>query len=319
MDNIHTVTDPNRIAQLESLVVEALQGGQPGRFELAPPELIEWDELSSFRFSFEPEERYEELDLGIYLKALERTDQLADLDAQRLRAHRAEALDAAGEVIYRWPIFQCLDGEIRPDDGAVCLLVGGDFFEVAPTYLSELDDYIKQLREWPVAFPASQPDEKEGTYNERVAATSTDYLMLDRQTVRVNTTTSPIEICDILTRDGCLVHVKRKLSSSSLSHLFAQGVVSGDLLLMSSEFRKKAIQVIKKAAKAKKVKPEVFLTFGLNGIIPREHEIVYGIIAHWEKRLLVDALPFFSKVNLRRHTEELKRMGYQVSFRRIDA
>jgi uncharacterized protein (TIGR04141 family) len=142
--------------------------------------------------------------------------------------------------------------------------------------------------------------------------------MLDRQVVRVDTSTSPIEICDLLTSAGCFVHVKRKLSSSSLSHLFAQGSVSADVLLMSSQYREKAIAAIEDAAKAKGVRAAPFLGFGLDSVTPSRHEIVYGIIESWKGRSLVDALPFFSKVNLRRHTEDLRRMGYRVSYSRIN-
>lgn len=319
VDHIHAVTDPNRIAELEDLVVAALKTGQAGRFELAPPELIEWDDVASFRFSVNPEVPRQQLDLEVFLAALEDAGELEDLDIDALRTdYRIEALDGAGEAMYRWPLFQCLDGEIRPDRKSVYLLVGGDFFAVAPDYQRELDGYIQQLQEWPGALPASGVDEKEGPYNEKAAGTSQSYLMLDRQVVKVDTSTSPIEICDILTSDGRFVHVKRKLSSSSLSHLFAQGSVSADLLLMSQPFRERVIEAIQKAAAAKGVSPAPFLTFDAGGIVPSRYEIVYGIIDPWKGRALVDALPFFSKVNLRRHTEDLRRMGYRVSYRRID-
>ena len=52
-------------------------------------------------------------------------------------------------------------------------------------------------------------------------------------------------------------------------------------------------------------------------------DVVYAIIAKWTpagkpKRTLVEALPFFSKVNLRRHVDSLRRMGYRASYKRIE-
>jgi hypothetical protein len=41
-------------------------------------------------------------------------------------------------------------------------------------------------------------------------------------------------------------------------------------------------------------------------------------VSQWGDRNLVQALPFFSKVNLRRHADDLRRMGYKVAFKRID-
>ena len=320
VDNIHAVTDPDLIARLEKQVVVALKTRQTGRFELAPPELIEWDDVASFRFSVDPTIPYDQLDLESYLQALDSSGHLEDLDIQDLRtAHRIAAVDATGDTINRWSLFQCLDGEIRPDRQSVYLLVGGDFFEVAPNYLRDLDRYIQQqLAESSISLPASLLSEKEGPYNERAAQSSSSYLMLDRQVVRVDTSTSPIEICDLLTSDGCFVHVKRKLSSSSLSHLFAQGTVSADLLLMSREYREKTIEAIEKAAQSKGVRSDPFMTFDVDSVTPSRHEIVYGIIESWNGRSLTEALPFFSKVNLRRHSEDLRRMGYRVSYRKID-
>lgn len=56
---------------------------------------------------------------------------------------------------------------------------------------------------------------------------------------------SSIEVCDILTKDKELIHVKKNGSSSNLSHLFNQAAVSGETLL-DSKFRKEANNKISK-------------------------------------------------------------------------
>ena len=53
-----------------------------------------------------------------------------------------------------------------------------------------------------------------------------------------------MEICDILTRDGGLIHVKHRGSSSTLSHLFTQGVNSAERLLQDADFRSRARAVV---------------------------------------------------------------------------
>jgi len=62
-----------------------------------------------------------------------------------------------------------------------------------------------------------------------------------------------------------------------------------------------------------------FSVFGDTPIDTKKHEIVYAVAAEWRGRDLVEALPFFSKINLRRHVEELVRMGFPVTFARIEA
>jgi uncharacterized protein (TIGR04141 family) len=73
--------------------------------------------------------------------------------------------------------------------------------------------------------------------------------------VKVKGKTTPIEICDLLSEEGRFIHVKRKLSSSSLSHLFAQGYVSAELLQENSEYRLESLSTIQKQEKAKAFPP----------------------------------------------------------------
>lgn len=323
VDNIHAITDPGLIADLDAALLERLKSRDVARLELAPPELVEWDETSAFRFSVEPDVGRVDLALADYLDALETQGKLAELTIRRLRtAHRVEAWRADGEVIHRWSVFRCLSGELELG-GSTYLVSDGDFFEAAADYVDELNDYIKSLQEAARVLPLSAEGTKEADYNEFAANSSTDYLLLDKRTVRVSSSTSPIEICDIMTDDGCFIHVKRKLGSSSLSHLFAQGYVSSDLFLMSSEYRQAVLQEVQ-AAEEDRVNATGdqsfrgrFSTFDLAGISPGDYEVVYAIVAKWNQRELVEALPFFSKVNLRRYADDLRRLGYRVSYKRV--
>jgi uncharacterized protein (TIGR04141 family) len=44
---------------------------------------------------------------------------------------------------------------------------------------------------------------------------------------------------------------------------------------------------------------------------------VYGVIANWRQRSLATALPFFSKVTLRKTVQDLTNRGFRVSFAKI--
>ncbi len=142
--------------------------------------------------------------------------------------------------------------------------------------------------------------------------------------MKVQGNTTPVEICDLLSDDGRFVHVKRKLSSSSLSHLFAQGYISAELLLGSADYRVVALDKIKEQERAKVLPVGIpscigkFCIFGEEPIVSGKFEVTYGIVAKWEGREFVDALPFFSKVNLRKYVEDLWRIGYKVSYARIN-
>lgn len=55
----------------------------------------------------------------------------------------------------------------------------------------------------------------------RKAAQAIDALCLDKR-FAYDGWPDKIEICDLLTRDGALIHVKQRGSSSTLSHLFSR-------------------------------------------------------------------------------------------------
>jgi uncharacterized protein (TIGR04141 family) len=249
---------------------------------------------------------------------LKASDKLDSLDPKHLTSgHRMAAFDRAGTEIRQWAIFRCLSGELKFEKKTY-LLSEGDFFEVSESYLDDLNADLGGLKEFKGRLPDYAAKEQEGSYNERIARASGDFLLLDRKTVRLSSHTSPVEICDVLTRDRALLHVKRKLNSSSLSHLFSQGLVSADLLLMSNEFRQKVRRVVLAAERACGRVGRFSRVFPANsGVTPSEFTIVYAIMAKWSDRSLAEALPFFSKINLRRCTQDLTRMGYNVLYKRI--
>lgn len=327
IDKVKTVADVDIIAALQTKLLDMLQNQDIKSLQLAPPQLVEWDDIDFFRFSVKRAKPHDDLELEDYLNLLASEDKLDKLTIRQLRnVHRVEAMDVEGDKVYSWPLFRCISGELELA-GTTYLINEGAFFEVSDDYLKELDDYVRQLRECNKVLPPSTVKEHEGPYNKRAADSSSDFLLLDKKTVTVSAKTTPIEICDILTEDGCFIHVKRKLDSSSLSHLFAQGYVSGDLFHMSPEYRVAMLSKIKKAEEEREEdkKPEEpsfidrFSSFDTTSISPSDYEVAYAIVANWKGKPFVDALPFFSKVNLRHFTENLRRTGYKVSYKCIQA
>ncbi len=318
VDKIYAVRDSALIKRLKNHIAEMIKNKETQNLELAPPELVEWGDIRNFAFSFDPTTFFAEPEIAIYIAALEKSDKLSSLTVDGLTStHRLNAYDQSGAVIHHWPVFKCLSGEFKAST-QTHLLSEGDFFDVSDDYVRELNRDLSCLKEFKGQFPASKSGEEEGTYNKRLAESSKKkYLLLDRATVHLRSGTTEIEICDVLSSRRELVHVKRKLNSSSLSHLFSQGLVSADLLLMSTEFRKVARDRIGGVKKNDGLASRLARFFPDKGITASEFTVLYGIIAKWKNRTLAEALPFFSRVNLRRCSRDLMRMGYNVSFKRI--
>jgi uncharacterized protein (TIGR04141 family) len=120
--------------------------------------------------------------------------------------------------------------------------------------------------------------------------------------------TTTVEVCDVLTPDRQLIHVKRHLGGRDLSHLFAQGSVSAQLLQDDPAFRVEAGTRV-----AKLTGDPRFVHFTADPLPTASFRVLYAVIADWRGRTLAEALPLFSKVNLRSVFRELRSRHFQVS------
>ncbi|MNL25884.1 hypothetical protein D3C87_1473840 [compost metagenome] len=124
--------------------------------------------------------------------------------------------------------------------------------------------------------------------------------------MKCSKTTSPIELCDLLTKDKKLIHVKhRKGGSAGLSHLFAQGSVSAEVMLGDRAFRKEARKVLRR------ISHSAHELIPIDGLKSSDYEVVFLILGDANSSVK-ENLPFFSKVNLTLAFENLSQRGYEV-------
>ena len=324
IDHIKPVTDPSLISALEASLLKKLakDAGDLGTLELAPPEIVDWDSIKHFSFSFDPKPTYKELSLADFLAALDRKDLRKRLTVKQLKSgFRIRAFDHDEELYREWNALQCLSGELSYQNKTYILEEGG-FTAVDGKYLSDVDSFIRSLREYGGKFPKCLPNWKEDDFNVN-SGLLPNYVLMHKHTVTLPEKTTPIEVCDLLSADKCFIHVKPKFSSSTLSHLFSQGYVSGELFSTNMTYRSRTFDGIRAELSQKKSKSA--LTAPLQKLAdskpestdPRDYKIVYAIIGDWKGKEFVAKLPFFSKLNLRRFALDLKSMGYEVMCKRI--
>lgn len=316
VDDLAIVQDKARLEALDEALTDQLRNADTSSTHMAMPESVAWEDVDVFRIAGTRSVEYGDLDLDEYLTNLGANTH--SLTPAILRSRSVSIRFArSDEFESRWRLYDCLVSEQRLE-GKLFVLIEGRWFEVSPTLASRVDAFAEQLEHTPVPLLPAVRGEHEGAYNVRLAQMAAqDRLCLDAEILRPEGATSGIEFCDVLSSDGTLLHVKRKSRSSTLSHLFAQGVVSATTLLGDEEFRARLSTLIT---------PHIDGTAGRwKNLIPDGNQaperdglrVSYVVIANSSKPGN-GWLPFFSKLNLMQSARVLSNLGVKVTLDRVD-
>ncbi len=304
IDYLKGIRDPTAIETLDTLLLDVLRNGNLQRLHLAPPEPVDWHELDGFRYSTDPDrEVRHDIDVEEWRETVEAP---GDLTLEDIKRARVEVMYTGQEQpVDKWSVYECVVFETEMDE-RFFVLTGERWFEVARDFANSVTAYVAALPQSGVSLPDSPSGEKEEDYNRRVAEGGSEFALMDRKLIQYGGGYSRIEFCDLLSQDRQFIHVKRKVRSATLSHLFAQGTVPAEAFLRDPEFRRLVREVV------------ADVNGEFEGLIPedrpnpQEYEIVYAIIAApggaWPQ-----SLPFFSQLHLRQAAQRLQTLGYNVS------
>lgn len=316
VDDLSIVQDRDRVAELDERVVAELRARDTSTTHLATPDPLDWAEVEAFAIAGTGNLEYEDLDLDLYLANIDEPD-LAVLTPALLRSRRIKVRYArSSNWAILWSLHQALVSE-QELDGNLYVLIEGRWFEVSGSLSSRVDEFVDRLATSPIDLPAARPGETEPEYNKRVAAVDAEHrLCLDAKILRPGGASSGIEFCDVLTSDGVMLHMKRKSRSSTLSHLFAQGVVAATALLADSDFRLRLREEITRA---------VGDAPGWEAVIPGPSEtpvrssftVSFVVVAN-SARARNGWLPFFSRLNLMQQARSLDNLGLRYTLDRVD-
>ena len=137
------------------------------------------------------------------------------------------------------------------------------------------------------------------------AANALGIALMDRKLVSIGG--ASIEVADLVSHAGELIHVKRKTQSATLSHLFAQGRISAEALKADDTVRVAAAAYLDAEGRV----PGSLL---LSPFDARTKTVVYAVIAS-NAAQLPGKLPFFSRLNLwQAHRYLAATLDFQVEF-----
>lgn len=302
-DHLREVRDDDLTAVLDRRLADALGQRHVEKLVLAYPDLTTWDGVECFRI-YQGHKKHECDEIHVAaLYTFCDSEGVTDPDPRKIHVL---AMDGEGhpvrtaQTLYEYTVFET---EV---DGQTYVLTLSKWYEVDATYLEVVDTSIGQIGPpQGVVLPEIWRTEKEGPYNERCAAgDQANLLLLDKELITISGR-SRVEACDLLSSTGHFVHVKRQAESATLSHLFAQGSVSLQLLNQHPEYRDALLNQVQAKGWT--------LPFTRDGVQDRGSITCVYVVSSQTAGTLREVLPFFSKVNLRNHKLLIENMGYKVA------
>lgn len=303
VDQIAELKDRRKIAELDGILVDRLRQKNADRLWLAVPEIIDWTDARGFAFSSkEDTETENDILLGKFLDSVTNP---SDLRIDDLKSKKVFCLSNTGEYpLYHWPVYECVYFELDDRDNTY-LLNGAKWYRVSLNFVQGVNEFFSKIPICSLPFP-DYADGTEAQYNSRVCQANTDFALMDAKPIFHGGGHGQVEFCDMFSKSGHIVHVKRYGGSNVLSHLFSQGMVSAELFCTDVDFREKLNDKLPEGHKIPDFRKSPDC---------RDYEIVFGIVS---KSGLSFTLPFFSRITLRQTVRRLTGFGYKVSLKKIE-
>jgi uncharacterized protein (TIGR04141 family) len=302
IDNVCEVDDDER----QLLDMELIDRLKKQNFEhtwLAPPEVLEWSTVRYFSYSeaYRSAERFD-VDWPSFFE--EKVASPSVLSEYFLKSRHIFCVGDDGITLKKWPVYRCIYAEIEYPDTSY-YLSGGKWYRIARSFVGKVNDAVREIPVLENYLP-EYSDKTEDDYNLRVGASNIGFHLMHKVLVPYGGGKSSIEFCDLLGANGDIVHVKRYSGSRDLSHLFAQGLNSGQLFQIDEDFRRAVDPHL----------PEIFRgRFVASRPAAQELRVVLAIVSKSIKPL---NLPFFAKLSLRHAAQRLEIFGYRVALAKID-
>lgn len=297
VDNLCPIKDKIVISQLNDKLIEEINNNSENIY-MACPDILDWSDFQSFEIC---NKEYNYISADNFNDAV--GEKIANLE--QLKSYKISYISAEnGQKVKSWNAYKCVGGEIEFNNKIYCLN-NGKWYCIDDGYKNNIENFYNAVPISNIDFiPYSQSSyttEKE--YNISFA-TQNNYFDLDAQLISYGGGHSKIELCDILTPNTDMIHIKKYSSSSVMSHLFMQGLVSRELIKSDNEFLQKANEKLYE------------LNIDLSFDRTKQIKVIYGIITNKEDSGRPH-LPFFSKVALKNTIKRLNTLDVVVELKAI--
>ena len=299
IDQIQDVKDSRVIERLNAALISAINDNNSSIW-MAVPDVIEWSEIRGFKYGSDIHD-------DIFIDKVKDSFREGLSSFEQLKSKHIIAISALDDSErFHWTAKKCLFGELTLDGKAYCIN-NGKWYCVDTNFVDDVNqDYAA------TAISTIQFDDYtdahigENSYSSSFVANHVgEYVLMDCQDIQYGGGHSKIEICDVLSRQRELIHIKPYSGSSTLSHLFNQAAVSTELILHDTNFLHLA------NAKISEIAGDDTFCIANN----RDIKIIIAIIS--KDSSVLPNIPFFSKVSFRNLKNRIRAFGLEVNMRSI--
>lgn len=301
IDQISEVKNREKISALDQMIIERIRLKKYEEIWMAIPEIINWEDISGFSYIKKQNEVHDDLYIEHFFNYIEKEI----IDIKELQ-HKYIFMHSASQdsIVAEWNSYTCLYTEVIEEENTY-ILNNGKWYLIEKNFVDTVNSAYDKIRLSTIELPDNNHD-NEDEYNKYVAASNSNYYLMDKKTIQHGGAKNKIEFCDIFTRENQLIHVKKYGGSSVLSHLFFQGLNSGEYFHSDSDFRKKLNKQLPVGWKIPNPNSKIKSS---------NYEIIFAIISNNDAER--PHIPFFSKVSLKNAKRRLESLNYNVTLKRI--
>lgn len=303
IDNIKEVKSKNEKENLDNILIQYINDEKLDCVWMSIPEVIDWEGVVGFNYTND-DVVYDDIIIEKVIESL-RNDLTS---VEQLKRKKVIMTDIEGKEVNRWSAYKCVIAEITFEGKSYCLN-NGKWYNINKDFSDKIEKEYATIDISDMQFIDYDADMKdEDDYNEKLSSSlSRAYLIHKIGEIPFGGGTgNKVELCDVMTHDNKLIHIKKNGGSAYLSHLFNQAAVSAELLL-DNTFRNKVNTKMSKFKFDKKF-PTNFKA--------NDYTIIIGIINKYHDER--PKIPFFSKVSLRYAINSMKNLGYKVQLKNIN-
>ncbi|MCV6621846.1 MAG: TIGR04141 family sporadically distributed protein [Cellvibrionaceae bacterium] len=317
IDQMRLVSEKDVIAELDTLLFSSLQdliAGNHADLHMSPPEIVDYTEGMALHYNGFGSHgvNYYSLSIEDYVFELSRVGFAGDIEELKQKHAIRAKRDDDDKFSQGWRVYDCFVYEASREEhgqNVHYVLFSGDWYRVEDNFKADIENTFEQIEKVALIGATSCRNERELIVD--IDANRDDLLKLDQEKINpLGVKYANIEPCDFFSDKGEFIHLKDGHSSHSISHLWAQGIVSAEAFVSDKDFRKKLRKIVKERRNSKKKATnfEAILPLASQKPIRENFKVVFGIMRKPYRDGSL-GIPFFSKVSLRTTAQRLEEFG----------